>query len=241
MKNSIKKTLLVSATCLASLSAYANPVIIKETGLGNGLWSNGLYLPVDTSNARGYWSGLQTLLIDNSKSVLAFCVDPWEWSSRDNQNYSTGNLDTVFGTPKANFIRELYSEAYSGTLLASDLGKLNAAAFQLALWEIIADDGPADRLQYNLATGLVRKVSGTNADMVTAANSLLSHIDGVYGRENYSYELFVSGRSAGKAGASGYQDFLVVNRVPEPGMAALMLTALGGLGLAGLRRRKQSA
>ncbi|MDP3540143.1 MAG: PEP-CTERM sorting domain-containing protein [Azonexus sp.] len=241
MKTSIKKVLLVSATCLTSLSAYANPVIIKETGLGNGLWTNGLILPVDTNNARGYWSGLQTLLIDNSKSVLAFCVDPWEWSSSFNQNYSTGNLDTIFGAPKANFIRELYSEAYSGTLLAGDPGKLNAAAFQLALWEIIADDGAAIGLQSDLTAGLVRKVASTNASMLTAANTLLSHIDGVYGRENYSYELFISGRSVGQAGTSGYQDFLVVNRIPEPGMAALMLTALGGLGLAGLRRRKQSA
>ncbi|WP_265945009.1 PEP-CTERM sorting domain-containing protein [Dechloromonas sp. A34] len=251
MKKVLRKGILVAATCLASLSAPANAVMIAETGLGNGLATGGLVLPIAAGSAN-YWAGLQTLLIDNSKSLLAFCIDPWEWSSSANQSYGSNSLESIFGQPKASFIRELYSEAYSSTLLPGSQGNLNAAAFQLALWEIVADDNPTIAgLQSNLNNGLVRKVPGTNGSLLGATNSLLNHIDGVFGSENYSFDLYVSGRSAGQVGAAAFQDFLVVNQLPEPGiaslnqipepaMASLMLTALGGLGLVGLRRRKQS-
>lgn len=252
MKALFKKGILVAATCLASLSAPANAVMITESGLGNGLATGGLVLPVAAGSAN-YWAGLQTLLVDNSRSLLAFCIDPWEWSSSANQSYGTSSLESVFGQSKAGFIRELYSEAYSGTLLPGSQGNLNAAAFQLALWEIVADDNPTlAGLQSNLNNGLVHKVPGTTGSLIGATNALLNHIDGVFGSENYTFDLYVSGRSAGQVGTAGFQDFLVANRVPEPGLArlnqvpepgmlGLTLTALGGLGLLGLRRRQRSA
>lgn len=110
MKNNILSSLLLAGGVLASSSTLAAPVLIKETGLGNGLATGGLSLPV-WSNPLNYWSGLQTLLIDNKRSVLAFCVDPWEWSSSSNQSYAENSLDAILGAPKASFIRELYSES----------------------------------------------------------------------------------------------------------------------------------
>jgi hypothetical protein len=241
MNKKIKHALLIAATALATGSAAAAPVLIKETGLANGLATGGLILPV-SSTAQNYWSGLQTLLIDDSRSVLAFCVDPWEWSSNKNQSYVSNSLDGIFGSAKAGFIRELYSESYSSTLLTGSAGNLNAAGFQLALWEIIADDNPnAPDLQFNLNNGLVSKVKDTNKDILQSAKSMLERIDGIFGPENYSFELFTSGKSMGQAGSVGYQDFLVANRVPEPGMLGLMAGALGGLALTGWRRRKTSS
>lgn len=239
LNKQIKHALLIAA--LATGSAVAAPVLIKETGLANGMGSNGLILPV-SSIAQNYWSGLQTLLIDDARSVLAFCVDPWEWSSNKNQSYVTNSLDGIFGSAKAGLIRELYSESYASTLLTGSAGKLNAAGFQLALWEIIADDNPnMDGLQSSLGSGLVRSVRSTRSDILLNAQSMLDRIDGVFGQESYGFELFTSGTSMGQAGRVGYQDFLVANRVPEPGMLGLMAGALGGLALTGWRRRKKSS
>ena len=238
MNKKIRHALLIASTSLAAGSVSAAPVLIKETGLGNGMATGGLVLPV-ASGAQNYWSGLQTLLIDNTRSVLAFCVDPWEWSSNQNQSYVTSSLDGIFGNAKASFIRELYSDSYASTLQTGSTGNLNAAAFQLALWEIIADDNPnATGLQTSLANGLVSKVKNTNKDIVQTAQAMLGNINGSFGPTQYSFELFTSGTSMGQSGRAGYQDFLVAHRVPEPGTFGLLAGALGSLALTGWRRRK---
>lgn len=244
MKKILKYGVIAAASYLLAAPASAALVSIQEVDVGNGMSSGGLVLPVDTRTIN-YWAGLQKLVINSSASVLAFCVDPWEWTSPNTVNYSTNNLGSIFGAAKANMIGELYSEAYSSTLLPGNLGgNLNAAAFQLALWEIIADDNPAIAgLQANLNNGLVHVVQGTNASLIAATNVLLSHIDGVYGNENYTFSFYTNGRSAGQAGPAGYQDFLVANRVPEPGTISLIvsaLSALSGLSVLGLRRRQSS-
>lgn len=238
MNNKLRNGLLIAATALIAGQAQAAPVLIKQNGLGNGMATGGLILPLSASS-QNYWAGLQTLLIDNTRNVLAFCVDPWEWASTQNQSYASNNLDGIFGTTRAGFIRELYSESYASTLLAGSTGKLNAAGFQLALWEIIADDNPhAPGLQSSLGSGLVRSVSGTRSDILQSAQSMLNRIDGVFGQENYSFELYTSGTSLGQRGTNTFQDFLVANRIPEPGVLSLMAGALGGLALLGWRRRR---
>lgn len=247
MKKTFKLSALLAAAYLGLVAtpASAGNVSIQEIGLGNGLASGGLILPVDTRTIN-YWSGFEKLLISGNKTVLAFCVDPWEWASALPQNYSTNNLGSIFGTAKAQMIGELYSEAYGSTLLAANQGgNLNAAAFQLALWEIIADDNPnAAGLQANLNKGLVHVVQGsTNASLINATHALLDKIDGVYGTENYSFDLYTSGRSNGQSGAAGYQDFLVANRVPEPAILSLFISALSvlsGLSLLSQRRRTKN-
>lgn len=250
MKNTLKKSLLATAAMLACTSALAVPVMLRESGFGNGMATNGLILPIYASPLN-YWAGLQTVVIDNAKTVLAFCVDPWEWSSGSNQSYVTNSLDTIFGGEKASFIRELYSESYSSTLQAGNAGNLSAAAFQLALWEIIADDNPhAAGLQVSLANGLVQKVKDTDKDLLKAAKDMLNKVDGSFGTDTYSFDLYTSGKSLGQGAVNGYQDFLVAskqdvpvtasratNNVPEPGAFSLMLGALGSMGLLGWRRR----
>lgn len=232
MPKRLTQTLLGSLICLITASASAAPVLIKESALGNGQWTTSLTLPIQ-SGAANYWAGLQTLVIDNVNSVLAFCVDPWEWSPSSNQSYNTGSLDSMFGTTKARYIRELYSESYAGTLKPNNGGANAAAGFQLALWEIIADgDLKLD------GSGLVRTNSNTTQNIVSIANGMLNQINGVYGNDNYSFTFYTSGKSAGTGTTAGYQDYLVVNKIPEPGIGLLMATALGGMSLLSLRRRK---
>lgn len=251
MKNTLKKSLLATAAMLACTSALAVPVMLRESGQGNGMATNGLILPIYASPLN-YWAGVQTLVIDNAKTVLAFCVDPWEWSSGSNQSYTTNSLDSIFSGEKAGFIRELYSESYSSTLQTGHAGNLSAAAFQLALWEIIADDNlHAAGLQTSLANGLVQKVKDTDKDVLQAAKDMLTRVDGTFGTDTYSFDLYTSGKSLSQGRVSGYQDFLVAskqevtitaqkatNNVPEPGILSLMLGGLCGMGLFSLRRQK---
>ena len=240
MKTSLKKSFVAAAICFTALlagPASAVTVEIKEVGLVQGMASNGLLLPTQSSPAN-YWAGMQNILVDNSKLMFAFCIDPWEWSSSGAQPYSSSsNFDAYFGATRSSRIRELYSDAYSSTQLSDAGGKLNAAAFQLALWEIIGDS------ELNFASGIVQTVTATNPQIVSVAKALLDHLDdGLYGDERYTFQLYTNGKSMGAGAVNGFQDYLVANRVPEPSSVALLLLALGvGTGFSAARRRKQSA
>ena len=238
MKKTIKKTIALALTCLAATQVGATPVQVREVDpLVQGLWSNGLQLPIQAS-AANYWSGLQNIIVDGTSQLLAFCIDPWELSPRSNQPYvERQDFNAYFGSARAGLIRELYADAYSSTLAPSAAGRLSAAAFQLALWEIIGDS------QINLASGAVRKVSSTNPAIVSATQTLLDHLgdgrgSGSGSGDNFVFDIFSSGKAMG-VGNSGYQDYLVVNRIPEPASAALLLTALSLLGFRQSRRSKQ--
>jgi len=237
MKGTFSRAVLLLAGLFAAGAALSTPVFIKETGLANGMATGGLLLPI-YPRPLNFWAGLQTLTINDTREVLAFCVDPWEWSSSTNQAYTTNNLYTIFGRAKAGFISELYSESYGSTLQAGAAGNINAAAFQLALWEIITDENPnMTGLQSSFADGLVQKTGSTDTSIVQTATAMLGRIDGVYGHERYGFALYTSGKSLGRGKRGGYQDFLVANRIPEPGAFSLMLGALGGMGLLGWRLR----
>ncbi|MDR0777321.1 MAG: PEP-CTERM sorting domain-containing protein [Azonexus sp.] len=229
MLRTFAKTLLASLLCAAAISASAAPILIKESGLGNGQWTNSLTLPMQSTPAN-YWAGLQTLVIDNADTVLAFCVDPWELSPTSNQSYETGDLAGIFGSSTANFINELYSKFYASTLENTVAGANAAAGFQLALWEIIADhDFKLD------GTGLVATNAKTNQTIVGIANEMLSQLNGILGDDLYSFTFYTSGASNGEGSSKGFQDYLVATKVPEPASALLLVTALGGL----LLRRRQ--
>lgn len=240
MLRTFTKTLLASLLCSAAFSSSAAPILIKETGLGNGQWSNSLTLPMQ-SGAANYWAGLQTLVIDGVNSVLAFCIDPWEAAPTSDQSYGTGSLDNIFGSTKANFVRELYSEFYASTLENTVAGANAAAGFQLALWELIGDNS------FTLdGTGLVRSNANTNQTIVGVANDMLSQLDGTLGGNIYDFTFYTSGKINGEGNTNGFQDYLVATKVPpppttevpEPASALLLATALGGGLLIGRRRRQ---
>jgi hypothetical protein len=200
--------------------AEAAPVLLKEVGLSSGLYTGSLTLPVSGS-PQNYFSGLQNLQIDNDVILQAFCIDPFQLSPTSNASYQVGNdFNAYFGADAAN-IGKLYSLFYTSTLG----NNLNAAGFQLALWELIADSSQ------NLSAGLVKKTGSTNASIVSTAQDMLDALGGPAGSDSFIYTLYTS---------ASKQDYLFAtlkdNQVPEPHSIVLMALALGLLAVA-LRRQ----
>ena len=134
----------------------------------------------------------------------------------------------MVGTPKANYLRELWAEHYdpawaSGGSYTSQQNSM-AETFAAAVWEIIYEDLPTSPLGWNVSVDGTAGDGGfaaVNLDSATA-NKWLNELTGASAKADL---LVVS--------YAGRQDYLVA--VPEP--ATIILLGLGGsLGL--LRRRR---
>ncbi|HTJ97188.1 MAG TPA: PEP-CTERM sorting domain-containing protein [Rhodocyclaceae bacterium] len=209
---------LLCALGLSLTSMSASAVLVSETGLSNGLSTGSLTLPV-TAGAQNYFAGLQKLSV-GGEAELAYCIDPFQWSPNTPVNYVERTDFSVFFGARASDISKLYSLFYTSTLQSGATGNLNAAGFQLALWELVADNKI-------LGTGVVHTNANTNASIVTKAQSMLTALSGVAGRDQFSYEILTS---------STNQDYLVVTQIPEPESYALVVLALAALGFASRRK-----
>lgn len=216
--------LMLAALCslfILSGNALASPVLLKEIGLSSGLTTGNLSLPV-SSSPLNYFAGLQNIQINNDDVLQAYCIDPFQFSPTSNASYQVGNdFSGYFGADAAD-IGKLYSLFYTSTLG----NNLNAAGFQLALWELIADSSK------NLAAGLVKKTSSTNASIVSTAQGMLDALSGPAGADSFIFTLYTS---------ASKQDYMVAtlnqNQVPEPHSVVLMGLALALLALS-LRRQR---
>lgn len=224
---------VVSTASLAddhsSGSNSGSTLYVSEAGTGAGE-SLKLVLPIQEGSANYFTGSLNILTgstlhngsISNGTSFLAYCIDPFQWTSSTPVLYSVSSLDTL-GNSKAAEVSRLYSQSYAGTSGSS----LNSAAFQLALWELAKDDG-------KLASGQVHTTSGTDSKVVALASSMISNAKtGVAGPNQYAFNLYTSGKN---------QDYLVasmtsVTPVPEPETYAMMLAGLGLIGFTANRRR----
>ena len=128
----------------------------------------------------------------------------------------------MFGSRAAD-IKRLYNEAYVGTLSGPN-ANLNAASFQLALWEVANDNR-------DLSTGQVKNTASTQLSIVAGAQTLLDGVNAASSTQHYRYDLYTSSLN---------QDFLVASPIPEPATYAMMLAGLGLFGFAA-RRKSQKA
>jgi hypothetical protein len=209
---------LLGALTLAGTQALADTASVNEVSTAAGMTIN-LLLPVKAS-ADNYFTGSQNILV-NGASFLAFCVDPFQYSSGSAATYNVSSaLTTVMTDSQAANVAKLYSQSYAGT--AGD--NLNSAAFQLALWELSSDNAI-------LTSGVVHTTGSTDADVVAAANSMLSNVaNNAAGATQYSFTVYTHPTQ---------QDFLVtVTAVPEPETYAMLLAGLGAMGVL-IKRRKQ--
>ena len=239
MKN---KSIAIAALAIASSAATAGVVDMTYTGIGAGL----TVLVHEGANApRDLFAGELYHTISNGVGAdaylngdhITFCSDLLEAVSGGTDQYIVSEVEdmpltaggaTPMGAVKADAIRSLYSASLL-TLQAGGLSNAYAAAFQMTIWEIIADyDGTEASLDiaggdtsfiapngHSLSSNVLSAFNDLKADLLVAMGGGGSAFDDLVGLAN-----------------EGVQDQLVV--VPAPG--ALALLSVGGL-VATRRRR----
>jgi len=168
----------------------------------------------DNQNTNIY-AGQIGVRFDTGITALLFCADP----------FIALRLDTVQVTPLAG------SEVNHGERLAWMFQSYvpgitqgwQAAAFQLAAWDVVADGGDG------LAAGRIQSASTTNMQILDAANALVAASLGKSANNGIFYQP--------SAGPHYSQTLFEAsdNAVPEPGTYVLM--GVGLLVLSQLRRR----
>lgn len=162
----------------------------------------------------GAQAGLLRLTGDNGiGDFLAFCVDLTK-SLSAGSTYTTSSSSAYSALVEGDIDR-LFTSVYASIDTA-----IEAAAFQLALWEIISDNGAT----YDLSAGsFIASASG--AVMQQAA----AYLAGLANAATGGYQItYLHSRTS--------QDLVTVSPVPVP--AALGMLGLGIAGLFGLKRRR---
>ncbi|MFM7783630.1 MAG: PEP-CTERM sorting domain-containing protein, partial [Gammaproteobacteria bacterium] len=167
-------------------------------------------------NSKTTKAGMFDLLVEHVgegdwQRLLAFCLEP-------DKNFAYNNPFLVVDNI-SNDLRKMW-----GTYFADVDTQLEAAAFQIAIWELVVDAGGG----YDLTSGNFVLGSGQNA-LETKANEYLSGWD--------AWAALLRLQDLGKNAQGGKQDLLV--EVPVPGTLALLGIGLAALGA--VRRKKVDA
>jgi hypothetical protein len=223
------KTIAVAAA-LAFGAAHATPVPTNlyntQAGMQDGFIDmggmsiNDAPMPFAVIDVT-LWNMTNTL--NSNQSFLAYCIQPDV--AKTAQVYQAFHADT---TDVSNKVRALYESSYKSTLGNAD----RQVAFQLALWELAADDGKL----YDHGGGQYFSASGPFVDArVGIADSMLTEAAKITTLANtYQYTLFKS------ADGSPSQQLLSVTPVPEAETWAMLSVGLGLVGFMGRRKSKKS-
>lgn len=210
----------------AQASLQVETLELRYAGLNAGLATQ-LVLPV--AGQRTYLMGgmkLETRAPANS--FLGYCVDPEQWASGSFHQYESMPLSVHLDPASTRYdkVTRLFGNAYADSLTSAT----KSAGFQLALWEVMNDDGV-------LTSGNVRITGRTSDAVAAAASSLLGALGSWSQGTSYDLTFYAS---------DAFQDYIsatpstvipaAVAPVPEPEGYALMLAGIAMLGLI-VRRR----
>lgn len=221
--NGLKRVAALLACLLAFGGAQADTV--KITGfLGGRSAGVDLDTPRNGNFSAGEFTGLW-----NGNSFSAMCVDV--------------NHDLSFGTTYTNYTAMtpaaygftatqvgLFNRLYTNYYATSHTSNANAAAFQIAVWEITYDGNGT----LNLGANTFTLGSGGNATAKSTAASWLSSLTPL---ASSAWTFTVLDSQSVTGGQSATQDLLVAIPVPEPETYALLLAGLGLLGFVARHRK----
>jgi hypothetical protein len=231
----MRKLATIVVLAMAAGSAAADTVRMEFEGVGSGrnvrvsLGSNTIncfagQLVHSFSNGTGAAAGL-------TGNLTTFCSDLTQSVTSSGSTYTVTGIQNLpgsdpMGSARAQAIYDMYAAA-GGSQMGSDADM--AAAFQLAIWEVVYDYNPADGGSLNLAAGDLRAKSSLGT---TLSSSILSRVSFLFG---------AIGSNALQAGLMGFRNgsfqdqILQVQLVPVP-LAAV--AGLLGLGVAGYMRKR---
>lgn len=234
-KTALKTAALATALAFSTAGQAADPVLDAYDHAYNG---GGMANVRDGDQAfsgigvQGVAAYDMTNLANASQSFLAFCIAP-NIGLVDDAHYFANynaNLTSRYGLQTGNTIKALFETAYGS--LSSDDSKV---AFQLALWELVADEGHLD------AGTQIFHLTDDADDSVKLAYGMLSNAN-TYLAEGgklttYSYTTFNVGN-----GAPASQELLgaSIAAVPEADTWAMLTAGLGLIGFMGRRRSNKS-
>lgn len=173
---------------------------------------------------------------------ITFCTELSQYVSKNSSEFELVDLGDApnspgpMGSDKAEAVSEIWAGA-DGAQFATDATSHNrnfAAAFQIAIWEIVTDfDGTPSSLDVE---GGNLKVTRTDGNQLSSGiTSILGDLFNVIGSGNGIDSLFA-------VSSGNFQDQLVqLNMIPLPSGLMMGVFGLAGLGLIGRRARRQTA
>lgn len=238
MKISTKALLAVAAAATFGSAAMADTVTVQYLGSDNGRNVKVITSSMNQNVFAGqlihrFSAGTGEAAYLNGDRIT-FCTDLYEYVTSTPKTYTLVGLDDVpgpsgMGLAKANAIADLYQYA-AGTQSRSDTNDDFAAAFQLAIWEIVFDFNTLSgrsSLDVNAGGFKAKKTDGTTlASVITGHLNNLFNAIGAYSRSD-------PGSLRGVT-RSGSQDQIVEIPLPSPAL----LAGAGLLGVGAIRRRK---
>ncbi len=238
MKRVMVKIWMVAVLVGAGLSA-ASTIDLKYSGLGAHKSvkvichghrissAAGVYL-FDKVGGNGpesnYWP-------DGEKTVFGFCTDLFQSVTRRETTYMIldpadgPNPHGPMGAEKANYLKELWSRYFDsswvGTGGFTNQQNISAAAFDVAIWEIVYENLPPSPDDWNLHCGIfkVKKAASAVVDLAT----------------NWLHSLTGTGPYADLVLLSNCEKQDMLTQVPEPATIGFILLGLVTFGVS--RRR----
>jgi hypothetical protein len=157
------------------------------------------------------------------ENFVGWCLDITHYLA-DGGQYSPTNVPFAqdkLTVPQVADIQRLFNTAYAGLDFKSNA---QSAGFQLALWEIIYEKRGDN---FDLDLGLGNLTITGNAAAIAAGQAFLDKLGGTV-TQHWNLTFLESEKN---------QDLVTATPVPVPAAAGLLLLALGGLAVAGRRRR----